>query len=105
MAQLSYVYLHLASIGDVEASSAVQAAMRPLLKAMYARSELLGYRLFRLKDREAAEEELLHHMFDLEAVTHQRYPLVYASMTPLDNEASGPAIDSFMEHQGFQRFR
>jgi hypothetical protein len=105
VAPLSRVYLHLASVGDVDASAAIQVAVRALLKAMYARGEVLGYRLLRLKDRDAAEEELLHHMFGFEAVTHQKYPFVYASVTPLDNGVSGRAIDTFMGQQGFQRFR
>lgn len=105
MSRLSHVYLHLGSVGDAEACTAARADMKPVLKAMYAGGETLGYRLFMLNDREEAEEELLHHMFDYEAATSGRFPILYASVTPLDNDDSERAIDVRMKERGFHRFK
>lgn len=102
MSQLSHIYLHLPTAGDPDACAALRAALAPTLKAMYARGELRGYQLFLLRDRDAAEDELLHHMFDYAAATHGKFPFVYVALTP---PAEAPhALDAMMQGHGFQRF-
>lgn len=103
MSKPSRIYLHLASIGNADACAAVRATLRPVLKAAYARGEIRGYRLFMLNDRDAAEEELLHRMFDYLSVTEGRFPIIYASITP--SEHDNTATETAMHEQGFQRFR
>jgi hypothetical protein len=105
MTRTSHVYLHIASIGVRDACVAVRAGFRPVLKAMYARGEVLGYRLFLLGDRDDAEDEILHHMFDYEAVIQGRFPFVYASLTPLDDDDSERIIDEVAAQHDFKRFR
>jgi hypothetical protein len=56
-----------------------------------------------LKDRQAAEDESLHYMFDYQAVTNGRFPVMYAIVTP--SEEDEISLDMLMQAQGFQRFR
>lgn len=104
MPRTSHIYLHLPSVGEEDASVAVRRAVKPVLQKMYVAKEILGYRLFKLDDRVAAEDEILHHMFDYEAATNKQFPFVYAAVTPLDSDDSERAIDAVMTEQGFQRF-
>jgi len=87
------------------ASAATREDVRPILDAMYEHGEVLGYRLFLLRDREEAEDEFLHYMFDYEAATNEQFPFVYLSLTPLDSDDSERAIDEAASRQGFRRFR
>src|SRR5215831_12408034 len=105
MARNSHVYLHLESVGGADRCIALREELRPVFKAMYARGEIRGYRLFVLKDREEAEDELLHYMFDYESATGKQFPFMYLSLTPLDSDDSERAIDDVATAQGFQRFR
>jgi hypothetical protein len=95
--------LHLASVGDPDGCASVVSGVRPMLKTYYARGEIGGYRLFAIKDRDAAEDELLHHMFDYLSTVNERFPFVYAGVQPLAGAAL--ALDEVMREQGFQRFR
>jgi hypothetical protein len=74
-----------------------------MLKALFADGRIGGYRLFVIRDRDAAEDELLHHMFDYQSAVNGRFPFVYAGVQPLAGEPL--ALDDVMLEQGFQRFR
>lgn len=105
MTRTSHVYLHLGSVGDAATCVAIREELRSVFKAMYGRGEIRGYRLFVLEDRDDAEDELLHHMFDYGSATNGQFPFVYLSLTPLDSDDSERAIDEVASSRGFQRFR
>jgi hypothetical protein len=98
----SHIFLHLGSVGDRDACTAVRDDITPLLKELYARGEIRGYRRFVIRDREGAEDEILHHIFDYEAATGRRFPFVYAALTPHVPEKV--AMDEIMAQRGFRRF-
>lgn len=102
MSKLSHVYIHLASVGDMEACAAVRTDLRPVLKALDERDDIRGYSMVVVDDQDTAEDELLHHMFDYKSATSGRFPFVYAMLTPHVPEKVD--IDDIMRVRGFQRF-
>lgn len=100
---LSHLYIHVASAGDLDACDAARADVRTLVKSLDERDAIGGYRLALIRDEESAENEMLDMMgFDYGEVTKHRFPFVYVLVTPHTPDSVG--IDDVMQARGFQRF-
>jgi hypothetical protein len=98
--QYARTYIHLETAGNPTACDSVYKDAHGVVKDLYDKGQVAGFRLFVVNDEDDAEDLLISFVCDHEALTKGRYPFVFCQLQPLA-EGDPTDLDAFMNDMNF----